>query len=151
MRYVIASAADFGWWRHRGVSTLHLAGLSHMSAAAILAPVLTSGIRFRAGSSHLTIRIVNRRFRFSKQPHRTSRTAQLAWHLMAPGWSLANSDHDGGATGAALSENPTSAHQSTIDRRYTVSLWQSRQPHPKPRIAHTKPPGSTYQRTSGNS
>jgi hypothetical protein len=37
-------------------STLHVAGLSHMSAAAILSPVLTSGIRFRAGSSLLTIR-----------------------------------------------------------------------------------------------
>ena len=39
--------------RHRGASTLHVAGLSHMSAAAILSVV---GIRFRAGSSHLTIR-----------------------------------------------------------------------------------------------
>ena len=37
-------------------STLHVAGLSHMSAAAILSPVLTSGIRFKAGPPHLTIR-----------------------------------------------------------------------------------------------
>jgi len=75
-----------------------------MSAAAILSPVLTSGICFRAGSSHFTIRIVNRRFRFTKQPHRTARTAQLAWHLVVPGWSLANSEYGGGTTGSGVEQ-----------------------------------------------
>ena len=53
IRYVIASAADFEWWEAAWSFHLHVAGLSHMSAAAILSVV---GIRFRAGSSHLTIR-----------------------------------------------------------------------------------------------